>query len=80
MNLPSVVARVARFGLADVLDVRRELSAAGLDRQGQDNAINVARRAGLVSGCAREGRTRPTAEQLAADLPDGIGHLFLREG
>jgi hypothetical protein len=77
MNMRALVKRLAKAGLADLLDVRRELSAAGLDRQQQDAAINAARRAGQITGCARESWPKPTSEQLAANLPDGIGQVWV---
>lgn len=76
--LRSVVA-ANRGGLSDLVFVRRHLEVFGVVGFAQDTAINFARRAGLVTGTLRECREQPTAEQVAANLPDGIGFLSIRE-
>jgi hypothetical protein len=73
-DVVAIVRRLAKHGLADLLDVRR---AMGGTRQQQDEAINNARRAGLVSACNRECRERPTPEQIASNLEGTLGFLML---
>lgn len=67
----------SNYGLVDMVEIRKALSH--MTRNDQDEAINNARRELLVTGSCREGRTRPTAAEIAANLDDGIGYLSLRQ-
>jgi hypothetical protein len=63
--------------LLDMVEVRKAL---GGTREDQNRVIELARRAGLVTGTGREGRFGVTPEQRAANLADGSGFLSIREG
>ncbi len=66
-----VSSLAGKSGVADMVDVRKQLAAKGLtDRGQQDAVLNDLRRKGVLTASPYEGRFGLSPEQQAAGLPD----------
>lgn len=80
--LDAVRAHGGRSNLADLADVRKALSAAGMTRAQQDAAILDMRKRGIVTASAYEGRHGITPEQREAAIREGdtqLGFLAVKD-